>query len=156
MWRRVLFGLRPPSLLAPPPRRRLHAGQRAALSRTFSPRDLELFAALTGDANPLHLDAAYAARTAFDSPIVPGVLLTGLMAALLGTRLPGPGTVLLHQEIRFPAPLYPGEEVTAEAEVRRVKMAFAFIAVSASVRDKLVMEGEVVVMVPEGRGVTVN
>lgn len=130
------------------PRRCVHVGQRASLSRTFSPADLELFSQLTGDSNPLHLDPRYAASTPFGRPVVHGVLVNGLLSALLGTRMPGPGCVLLHQNLRFPNPLYPGEEVLAEAEVTRVRMEVAFLAVRCSAGEKVVLEGEVKLMVP--------
>jgi len=96
----------------PPP-----AGATATRSRTFTAEDVELFARISGDRNPLHFDAAFAARTRFGRLVVQGGLTSGLFNALVAMDLPGPGSVFLHQEWDYPAPVYIGDTVTAEAEV---------------------------------------
>jgi len=80
-------------------------------------RDIELFTEMTGDRNPLHFDEAFTARTRLGRLVVQGGLTTGLFNALVATRLPGPGSVFLHQEWDYPAPVYVGDTVTADAEV---------------------------------------
>ena len=92
-------------------------GARATWARTFSEDDVETFATLSGDRNPLHFDADFAARTRAGRLIVHGGLTTSLFNALVAMRLPGPGSVFLHQEWDYPAPAYVGDTVTAEAEV---------------------------------------
>lgn len=92
-------------------------GTRATWTRTFSEDDVEAFAAISGDRNPLHFDADFAARTRLERLVVQGGLTTGLFNALVAERLPGPGSVFLHQEWDYPAPVYIGDTVTAEAEV---------------------------------------
>ena len=92
-------------------------GSRATWTRTFTADDVEAFARLSGDRNPLHFDADFAARTRVERLVVQGGLTTGLFNALVAERLPGPGSVFLHQEWDYPAPVYIGDTVTAEAEV---------------------------------------
>ena len=92
-------------------------GQKGTWTRTFTAEDVEAFAELTGDRNPLHFDADFAARTRPRALIVHGGLTTGLFNALVAEVLPGPGSVFLHQEWDYPAPVYIGDTVTAEAEV---------------------------------------
>jgi acyl dehydratase len=92
-------------------------GQRGTWSRTFTAADVEAFATLTGDRNPLHFDPEFARRTRPGSLIVHGGLTTGLFNALVAQVLPGPGSGFLHQEWDYPAPAYIGDTVTAEAEV---------------------------------------
>ena len=92
-------------------------GQRGTWTKTFTADDVESFAALTGDRNPLHFDEDFARRTRPGRLIVHGGLTTGLFNALVAEVLPGPGSVFLHQEWDYPAPTYIGDTVTAEAEV---------------------------------------
>ena len=92
-------------------------GATATWTRTFSADDVEAFAAISGDRNPLHFDADFAARTRAGGLIVHGGLTTGLFNALVAMKLPGPGSVFLHQEWDYPAPVYIDDTVTAEAEV---------------------------------------
>src|SRR5919106_4358890 len=92
-------------------------GTRATWTRTFWAEDVERFALISGDRNPLHFDAEFASRTRLGRLVVQGGLTTGLFNALVAMELPGPGSVFLHQEWDYPAPVFIGDTVTAEAEV---------------------------------------
>jgi acyl dehydratase len=96
---------------------RVTVGQTARRSRVVSQRDIELFTDLTGDRNPLHYDADAAARSRFGGIIVQGGVTTGLLNAVVAEDLPGPGSVFLHVDWSFKAPVRPGDEITAEVEV---------------------------------------
>jgi acyl dehydratase len=96
----------------PPP-----VGATATWTRTFSADDVEAFARISGDRNPLHFDAAFAGHTRLGRLVVQGGLTTGLFNALVAMELPGPGSVFLHQEWDYPAPVFIGDTVTAHAEV---------------------------------------
>ena len=95
-------------------------GQRATRSLTVSADDVRTFAALSGDYNPLHFDAEFAARTKFGRIVAQGGLTTGLLHALVAMDLPGPGTVFLSQNWKFTAPVFINDTITAEAEVLSV------------------------------------
>ena len=92
-------------------------GQRASRTRTVSSRDIELFTEMTGDRNPLHYDEDSAKKTRFGGLIVQGGVTTGLLNAVVAQDLPGPGSVFLHVDWSFKAPVRPGDEITAEVEV---------------------------------------
>ncbi|HSE81525.1 MAG TPA: MaoC family dehydratase [Gaiellaceae bacterium] len=92
-------------------------GDRASRTRRVRPEDIELFTELTGDRNPLHYDEEAAARSRFGGIIVQGGVTTGLLNAVVAEDLPGPGTVFLHVDWSFRAPVKPGDEITAEVEV---------------------------------------
>jgi acyl dehydratase len=95
----------------------MQIGQTAQRTRRISARDIELFTELTGDRNPLHYDDAAASRSRFGGIIVQGGVTSGLLNALVAEDLPGPGSVFLHVDWSFRAPVRPGDEITAEAEV---------------------------------------
>ena len=95
----------------------LTVGQRASRRLTLTANHVRMFAELSGDRNPLHFDAAFAARTKFGRLVVQGGLTTGLLHALVAMDMPGPGTVFLSQNWRFTAPVYIDDTITAEAEV---------------------------------------
>jgi acyl dehydratase len=92
-------------------------GRRASWTRTIGPADVEAFARFSGDRNPLHFDPEFASRTRAGRLIVQGGLTTALFNALVAMELPGSGSVFLHQEWDYPAPVYVGDTVAAESEV---------------------------------------
>src|SRR5690242_21890511 len=92
-------------------------GATARRTRTVTARDIELFTEMTGDRNPLHYDEARATRSRFGGIIVQGGVTSGLLNALVAEDLPGPGSVFLHVDWSFKAPVRPGDDITAEAEV---------------------------------------
>ena len=83
----------------------IEVGETAALSRTVTQQDIELFAVVSGDVNPAHMDPAYAETDLFHKIVAQGILEAGLISAVLGTKLPGPGTIYLGQDLRFLRPV---------------------------------------------------
>ena len=96
-------------------------GQRAELTRVVSERDIELFTAISGDRNPLHYDDQVARSTKFGGIIVQGGITSAILNAVVAQKLPGPGTVFLHVDWNFKAPVRPGDEITGVVEVTRVR-----------------------------------
>lgn len=126
-------------------------GDRAELRRTISDDDVRAFAAITGDTNPVHLDDSFAASTRFGRRIAHGMLAAGVISALLATRLPGPGSIYLSQSLHFRAPVYPGESITAFAEVIAIRSDKPVVTLRTwCVNDAgvTVLEGEAVLLAP--------
>jgi 3-hydroxybutyryl-CoA dehydratase len=128
----------------------LEIGQAAELRRTVTAPDIDAFAAVTGDENPVHLDETYAAATQFKGRIAHGMLSAGYISAVLGTRLPGPGAIYVSQTLNFRRPVRIGDEVTAEVKVTAIDSARCRVtfATQCVVAGKTVVEGEAVVIVP--------
>ena len=99
----------------------MKVGDTAQRSRKVRDRDIELFTELTGDRNPLHYDRAAAEASRFGGIIVQGGVTSGLLNAVVAEDLPGPGSVFLHVDWSFRAPVRPGDEITAEVEVLEVR-----------------------------------
>src|SRR5262245_42580819 len=99
----------------------IEIGQRAQRTRVVRLRDIELFTELTGDGNPLHYDEGRAAASRFGGIIVQGGVTSGLLNAVVAEDLPGPGSVFLHVDWSFRAPVRPGDSITAEVEVLEVR-----------------------------------
>lgn len=95
----------------------LQIGQKASIQKTFTAADVTAFAGISLDVNPIHVSDGYAKGTIFGKRIVHGILTAGLISAVLGNQLPGPGTVYLGQELKFTAPVYLGDDITAEVEI---------------------------------------
>jgi 3-hydroxybutyryl-CoA dehydratase len=95
-------------------------GQSASFSKTVTEHDVYTFAGVTGDFNPAHVDEVYASGTSFKKRIAHGMLSAGLVSAVLGTKLPGPGSIYAGQTLKFLAPVYIGDTITATATVKEV------------------------------------
>ena len=95
----------------------LQIGQKASVQKTFTAADVTAFAGISLDVNPVHMSDGYAKNTIFGKQIVHGILTSGLISAVLGNQLPGPGTIYLGQELKFTAPVYLGDDITATVEI---------------------------------------
>jgi 3-hydroxybutyryl-CoA dehydratase len=130
----------------------LQAGDKASRTLAINDETIRAFADVTGDNNPVHLDDDYAAGTRFGRRIAHGMIAAGLISATLANDLPGPGTVYLNQTLKFKLPVYPGEIVTATVEVLTVRPDKPIVTLSTvctNQEDKVVLEGEAVVLYSE-------
>jgi 3-hydroxybutyryl-CoA dehydratase len=128
----------------------LHVGQTATLSKTITEADILMYVAVSLDTNPIHLDEETARQSRFGGRIAHGMLSAGLISALLGTRLPGPGTIYLSQSLAFRAPVRIGDTVKATVEITDLNplKKRATIRTTCMVKEETVINGEAVVLVP--------
>src|SRR5688572_11378286 len=123
----------------------LAVGQKARRSLTLTRAEVEAYARITGDFNPLHFDEAFAAGTKFGRLVVHGGLTAGILNALVAQDLPGPGTVFMSQNLKYLAPVYIGDTITGEVEVLSVHATKPVTQLRATVtrdRGEVVLEGE--------------
>lgn len=99
----------------------LKIGQKASVQKTFTAADVTAFAGISLDVNPIHMSDKYAESTIFGKRIVHGILTSGLISAVLANKLPGPGTIYLGQELKFTAPVYLGDDITATVEIVEIR-----------------------------------
>ena len=131
----------------------LKVGATASRIKRITSEDIEAFARASGDMNPVHLDATYAATTPFGRRIAHGLLTASIVSAVLGNDLPGPGTIYMSQELKFKAPVFLDDEITATVELvryREDRRIATFRTVCTNQDGKLVLEGEAVVIAPAG------
>ena len=128
---------------------RFAIGDRAEVTHVFSQEDVIAFAALSGDANPVHLDNDAAIRAGFPGTIVHGMLSAALISRILGTMLPGPGTIYLGQEMRFRRAVLPGDEVVATVEMvsRREDKPIWQLKTTVTVTGEVAIDGLATVLV---------
>jgi 3-hydroxybutyryl-CoA dehydratase len=130
----------------------LQVGERAEFSKTISETDVYLYAGITGDLNPAHVDEEYAKKTFFKTRIAHGMLLGGLISGVLGNRLPGPGTIYLRQEMAFLAPVHFGDTLTAVVEISEIDKEQKRVKAKTTCVNQegtLVLTGEAVVSPPK-------
>lgn len=128
----------------------LSVGQSAEVTHVVGAADIEAFAEISGDTNPVHLDEAYARTTTFGGRIAHGMLAAAYISAVLGTKLPGPGAIYLSQSMRFRRPVKIGDPVTARVTIKSLdaRKSHATLETVCLVNGKTAVDGEALVMVP--------
>ncbi|AMS28349.1 MAG TPA: (R)-hydratase [Hyphomonadaceae bacterium] len=132
----------------------LSIGQTAESARTVTEADILMFGAASGDMNPVHFDSEFAATTRFEGRIAHGMLTASHVSALIGMRLPGPGSVYVSQSLQFKRPVKIGSTVTSRVEITQLDPAKGFVTLSTTclIAGKAVLSGEAIVMVAKREG----
>ena len=129
----------------------LTVGLSESISRTVTEQEIQLFGEATGDMNPVHFDEDYARKTVFRGRVAHGALSIGFVSAVIGTKLPGPGTILLSANIIFKGPVRIGDTVVTTCTVKEIRERREVVLACylCMVADKIVVEGEALVMAPK-------
>ena len=128
---------------------RFQVGDSAEITKRIDQADIHAFADVTGDHNPVHIDEAFAQTTRFGRTIAHGMLTASLISAVLANKLPGAGSIYLGQTLRFDAPVFPGDEITARVtvkEIREDKPIVKLETICINQRNEVVIRGEATVL----------
>lgn len=128
---------------------RFNIGDSAEITKRIDETDIQTFADLTGDHNPVHLDDAFARTTPFKRRIAHGMLTASLISSVLASKLPGEGSIYLGQSLQFVAPVFPGDEITARVtvkEIREDKPIVKLETICLNQHSEVVIRGEATVM----------
>ena len=129
-------------------------GDTAEITKTIEQSDIDAFAAVTGDHNPVHVDEEFAKTTRFGRRIAHGMLTASLISSVLANKLPGEGSVYLAQTLQFVAPVFPGDEITARVTVKDIRETKAILkleTICMNQRDETVIRGEAIVLAADKR-----
>ena len=129
----------------------LSEGQSESYARTVTEADIILFAGVSGDDNPVHINEEWASQTMFKGRIAHGMLSAGYISTVIGTRLPGPGSIYMSQSLKFRAPVRIGDTVTATVTIREINQEKRRLTLDTVCTggDTTVIEGEAMVMLPK-------
>lgn len=128
----------------------LEVGMHDVFAKTITDTDIVVFAGISGDTNPVHLNHEFASQTMFEGRIAHGMLSAGFISTVIGTKMPGPGCIYVAQSLKFKAPVRVGDTVAAHCTVTELMPEKKFIKMSTQcmVGDKVVIDGEATIMVP--------
>ena len=128
----------------------LELGMWDLFSKTISEADILAYAGVSGDTNPLHLDENFGSQTIFKKCVAHGMLTAGLISTVIGTKLPGPGSVYVSQSLYFKEPVFVGETVIATVEIKKLVLPKKIVELktTCSVKGRTVLDGEAKVLVP--------
>ncbi|MZR29268.1 MaoC family dehydratase [Sneathiella litorea] len=125
----------------------LKVGMTEIYAKTITEADIVMYAGISGDTNPVHLNAEFAEKTIFKERIAHGMLSAGLLSTVFGTKLPGPGAIYMNQNLNFKAPVCIGDTVTARVTLREINGKRVTFDCACTIGETVVLDGEATLMV---------